>query len=279
MDRLPSWPARALTGAIAVLPLGFVGGLAGMHAVLDVPALTHDPMFGGPERFVVGASIVAALSAIAGALGSLPRRPILVFLATAGLTLGVSLICAPLTYLALAEGGGGHGPADLLFAVVVVGALMAAPFGLAFAGAYAPLVALMRWARERDAAVSRASSWLFAGVWWAIAGTALAHLGGANLQITSSLSVADLLSALGLALVLACAARLVWIAIWLDRVARGRASGWALEPAGAAHASLAPVLPWGPNDGVIVRVHDAAAGPFRSGEARVALWRASLPRH
>jgi hypothetical protein len=273
---------RSLRGALFVAPIGYVAGLAAMGIILpgwndswDENGAQYHAL--NPHDVVVAAIVTMVLGSIAGGIGSLPRHPIATAGATFAASIGMALLCTPVTFIALG-GLPDHGigsVAMMLIAATMLGAFVSVPAGCVFSFTYSVLLGAVAWAERGGARARRAVIAIIVGAIWAAVGLSLASLRGASLPLVLGISAANLLAVLGLAVFLVGTIRVIATIVWLARVCRGEVPSYRIDEADE-HNALAPMLPWGKNDGVLVRVEDQYRGPFRSGETVSAIARASL---
>ncbi len=259
---------RSLAAAIAVAPLGFLGGLVVLTAFFG---MFEDDVEGPPEPtpawIVIGmAAVVTVLSAAAGSVGGrspepseAARRGVIAAMLAAGACGPVTFI--PVMVLAFALNPSLEGLGGLCFGVVVVttlGAVVGFFLGIPFAATYAVLLAAMAHARERGGHAHAALVWLVVGAAWTLAGA----LTAACSERWWSAGVVVALA--GVALGAAALARVARLVRWVRRAGRGEIPGYETRPATAEDVRLPLVVPALDRGQVLVRIAHEGSGPFRS---------------
>jgi hypothetical protein len=271
---LPAGPApRPLYALLWTLLLGATGFVMGFAALQRI-TVGMDLQAGD----VLRASLAPALLCGAVASGaSLFRSPRRVALAAFLFSLPAAIACTPLTLLfARLEDSFFHHYVQLLLAATVLGAIVALPLGVLFGLVHAALLGTLEALRGRRALTGLSSTLLFGGAGWFVVGLGVVGLTPASaVHRELGQQLGALLAAAGALLALLSLARIGWILLQLAWARRGRHRSWVVEAPRERDASLAPLLAFGPADAVLRCRLRTADGPFRSGDATVAVARVS----
>lgn len=288
-ERAARTPAPFVRRALVLLGPGYAIGAVVLERV--VPG--H--MLRAPGDLMLAALVPALLASLVGAFGLCASgRGLAARAPFAGVVAG--FVCAPLTYLVLRASGSpplfGQSVLRELFFVAIDGGMLGAPLGLALGVSFVPALALV--SRLGRGVHARTFERAAAGALWILAASLAAiplALGwdGPRCEWARRLpeAVHGVLAIVllgGVALGAPAWARAIRAVGFVCLARRGRLAGWAvvhraaLDADDATVAALPAYLPLGDTDGVLVRLGEGPAAPFRSASMPELVARVPAPR-
>lgn len=261
---------RALTAAIAVAPLGLLGGLVvytGLTGIFqdDVDGAPQPPP---PEMLLAMALPVMVLSMAAASVAGGERESTRASPRAFASTMMAACACATVTWApVMIVGAVASGPTLETVALMVAGMAIVTILGMAvgcvvglpFAATYTALLTFVAHARQRSGYAHEPAVWLVVSAAW---------IGAGLLTAPHDPWRAPGLVAAGAGVALGSAAlvRVLLLGRWLRRVRRGEVPGYRTVPIAADDAQRPVLLPFFERGAVLVRVADGGEGPFRSHE-------------